>query len=750
MIRRRCLPLLGLTLAALACGGEPRSTSVTAPTPRTSTPAPAVIAPPLPASDGPLWPAMTRVEPHGDVDLGARLSEIDACGSCHPVIAAQWRESAHALASFNNPIYRVGVERFREVKGLRASRMCAGCHDPALLASGAIDAPIEPADPRAHVGVSCRTCHGITSATLDGNGSYTLTAADDLIPEEGDVESVAAHRRRQAPAALGSAAMCGACHRAFLGPETGPPHHMPGADDLGPWLASAHAGALGPVPELPLPRQGCADCHMPEETASSDDAAARRDGKLRSHRFLGGHTWLAAMRGDDEDVARISSFLAGVASVDIAAARIEREGAPTIEALPAESLAPQPGDRVLLDVVVRNLAVGHRFPGGTRDAQDTWIELAVLGADGRAIAQTDAPHRLFAHVVDDDGQLRRAREVEVFQGTIVDHTVGPRDAAVTRHAFVIPQELDEAAWPLQVTARLRHRSRSLELARETCLKGGAIDDPLRAATRARTGLSLDPCAAPPITEVAAVTLELSRAGDGQSRSDAPTWSRLRDHGLALLHQRQEHLEEAARSLTRARELLDEATPDPAMRARITLALARVAVDRGQIEEAEALLGELEGVAASRARILARGYDRVFRSGDAARLLTEHPPPPGVDPGYYVALARAEGTAGAPRAALEAARAGLSLTPRDPDLLRAAGLALDELGDDAARSALASYLHYRPADALWRLADRCERSSPACALERVAVHVHELAPPGADVPDASRPADPGRRRARVRR
>ena len=42
-----------------------------------------------------------------------------------------------------------------------------------------------------------------------------------------------------------------------------------------------------------------------EEVAGEEagpDEVARHDGVVMSHRFLGGHTWMAGMRGDDEQL----------------------------------------------------------------------------------------------------------------------------------------------------------------------------------------------------------------------------------------------------------------------------------------------------------------------------------------------------------------------------------------------------------------------------------------------------------------
>src|SRR4051812_31786808 len=54
-------------------------------------------------------------------EAGARkgdvLADVDTCEECHADAAAQFRTSAHAFASFNNPVYRYAVERYRDDVG---------------------------------------------------------------------------------------------------------------------------------------------------------------------------------------------------------------------------------------------------------------------------------------------------------------------------------------------------------------------------------------------------------------------------------------------------------------------------------------------------------------------------------------------------------------------------------------------------------------------------------------------------------
>src|SRR5579859_2307819 len=140
MARRGSWASLALAIVALGCAP---STPTSAPTAGARNPAlapatdhslandPAVppVAARLPASHGPLDPSQTAVD---GVTSGSVVTETESCAGCHADVAAEWAASAHAFGSFNNPIYRASVDRFRRVVGKDASRFCAGCHDVAL------------------------------------------------------------------------------------------------------------------------------------------------------------------------------------------------------------------------------------------------------------------------------------------------------------------------------------------------------------------------------------------------------------------------------------------------------------------------------------------------------------------------------------------------------------------------------------------------------------------------------------------
>jgi hypothetical protein len=351
----------------------------------------------LPDESAPRPPGQVRVEGTKCVIPSANFTDAKNCGSCHADIAAQWKTSAHAFASFTNPIYRVAVDKLRAERGTEASRMCASCHDLALLTSGAMDEQeIAPEDPRAHAGVSCTTCHSVTGATRDGNGSMTLRA-DEVFPSLPAESTLEKHRARVASATLRTAELCGTCHRSFLAAETGNASAFFGMDDYGAWHRSAYAGNPADRPDH-VGAQDCRGCHMPREASVLGDVAAKR-GTVPSHRFLGAHTTLAAMRGDATQLARVQAFLEKSAIIDVAAAKLN--DGPWL--MPAESARPAPGDVLELDVVLFNDRTGHRFPGGVLDNQGTKVEVTVRTSKGGVIATSDE-HEVRSQVVDAKGQ----------------------------------------------------------------------------------------------------------------------------------------------------------------------------------------------------------------------------------------------------------------------------------------------------------------------------------------------------------
>jgi tetratricopeptide (TPR) repeat protein len=567
------------------------------------------------------------------------------CAGCHADVASQWGASAHRFSSFNNPYYRVSVEAFRKERGRRASRFCGGCHEPSLVAGGAMDRPIDPTSPGAQTGVTCLVCHSLAEVDLRGNGRYLL----DLRPV---ADGGPAHGQRLRPALLGEPRVCAACHKVGLGPEITASRWLRGQNDYDAWHASAVAGnGAGSVFRPPGGAvERCQDCHMPLEPALLGDRAAR-DGQVRSHRFLGANTALPHLRGDAVQEARTAGFLRGKASLVL--------------------LWSAAGEGTV-DAVLRARRVGHRLPGGTMDSNELWLEVTALDAAGALLGRSGGrgpsgdldldTHLVRVQPVDDQARPLVRRDPQHMRGTVFDAALTPSDPQVVR--FRVPPGT------ARLEGRLLYRKFAPAYARLACAR-------LPAATR-RTCLDL------PVVELAAASL---RAGEPAPQDPAV----LVDWGLALADAPADQASLAWSPLARARALA------PA-RIEPVLGLARLALRLGQTGEVVRLAAEaarLDPGHPAPALLETRGWLDAFRfaeaRGSAERLAGRLPG----DRTTLALLARTRGLTGDAAGALAAAERLLAVDPESEEGHYQRALALRELGRAGeADQALAAYESYR--------------------------------------------------------
>lgn len=310
-----------------------------------------------------------------------------------------------------------------------------------------------------------------------------------------------------------------------------------------------------------------------------------------------------------------------------------------------------------------------------------------------------------------------------FRTQVATQTLAAREAQAVRYAFDVPRRVQ---LPLTVTARLRHRSRSLKLQAAACREartpaGQAFLDGARGAR----DVSLDPCRPQPITLIAEARVEL---GAGARAATArPAWERVYEHGMALVASLVQRLGEARHVLEAALAL----APDDRARAMVHAQLGWVASRQNRVDDALAhvaaarrLLGAEPPVLEA---IVADTYMRMNRYADAvapARACTQRAP---LNAGAWAVYARALVAVGDHADALAAARAGLAIAPRDPALLAAQATALAALGDPGAEAAQAAYSRFRAPDEAPGLRIRCARGNAACARDRNPVKTLPLRP-----------------------
>jgi Flp pilus assembly protein TadD len=462
---------------------------------------------------GPFFPSSAQVY-GGQKIPSSYFMESESCKRCHEDIYNQWFSSAHHFSSFNNQWYRKSIEYMQDTVGTRPSKWCGGCHDPAVLYSGMMDAPIKQIvhRPEAQAGLGCMMCHSIAGVkSTMGQADFYLeypqlhemaasqnplvrTLHDFLVrlnPEP--------HRRVFLKPFMRSqtAEFCSSCHKVHLDEPVNHYRWIRGFNEYDNWQASGVSGQGARSFYYPEKPSQCADCHMPL-TRSND--MGNIGGSVHSHRFPAANTALPTANQDAEQLKITEEFLkSGSLSVDIfgmmpetAQVKSGAAGGSDLSTLfavgeEAESkITPQsqgelppivaplnqtdpvvrPGDTVRVDVVVRTRKVGHFFPGGTVDAYDTWLELKATDDRNQTIfwsgmveGNGKGPVEKGAHFyrslqLDAHGNHINKRNAWATRAVVYVHLIPPGAADTVHYRLHIP---DNVGSKITLHARLCYR-----------------------------------------------------------------------------------------------------------------------------------------------------------------------------------------------------------------------------------------------------------------------------------------------------
>jgi len=745
--------------------------------------------------------AISRERIAGEVDRRGFVVETaigaGACARCHPDVVEDWRSSAHRFASFNNPFYEATVRHLRRtatgphprvaehlaefpgrVEGPAAARSkwCGGCHDPALALTGRMGRAVDRASPLAQAGLTCLACHAVdTIRDVTGNGNYNVSdlTGDPYLFAGADSGSwraflhdaalrarPEAHRRRMAKPFFRTSGYCATCHKVSVRESLNGYRWLRGQNEYDAWHDSGVSGNAARTFYLPSEARACQDCHMPPEPAPRGDLAAE-GGTVRSHRFLAANTALPYLRGDSATLRATEEFLAdGKLRVDLFALRrprtdpggpgvLEEARDPRDHVYPLDAERPllRPGERILLDVVIRNLGVGHTFPGGTNDSNQGWLELSILDGEGRILARSgsigdDGRLDPMAHVygavqLDERGERIRMRNVQDVRVTAALNVIDPGTAEVAHYGFTVPSRL--AGGRLVLRARLLWR------------KFDRIYTEFAHRSNPEGFRSFPEVPDLPITEIATAEIALPVAGDGARDTIGPgvgersgsgatagngsvaPWVRVNDYGIGLL------LEGDTRLARRAFREVERLAPG---RIDGPLNLARAALRDGDLAEAYGALERVESIRSGDARaawVWGRVLQEDGRYGRAVRayrrVLEDFPE----DRAAWRNLGRVLYLDGRLDAALGALDRVLEIDPEDRAAhyfrmltLRAAGR------EEQARVAEAAFEHYRIDESAQALTREHRARNPGVNLMAQPIHTHEL--------DAAAPRTDGRRDA----
>ena len=400
--------------------------------------------------------------------------ESNACERCHQDIYKQWQSSMHHFSSFNNQWYRKSIEYMQDTVGVKPSKWCAGCHDPALLYSGMFDTPIQQLGvnrPEAQAGLGCMMCHSIVQVkSTMGQGDFYLEypKLHELAASKNPVVrylhdfmirlNPEPHRRvflkpfmkEQAPE------FCSSCHKVHLDVPVNNYRWIRGFNEYDNWQASGVSGQGARSFYYPPKPQQCADCHMPLEPSKD---FGNVNGFVHSHRFPGANTAVPFANRDEQQLELSERFLkAKAVTVDIFAMTSARatstnatgqadmstdfavgeesesaatatgvEASPVTAPLNRVNATIRRGDDARIDVVVRTRSVGHFFPGGTIDAYDTWLELKATDDKGQVL--------FWSGKVEDNGKGPVDNSAHFYRSLMIDahgNPINKRNAWATR------------------------------------------------------------------------------------------------------------------------------------------------------------------------------------------------------------------------------------------------------------------------------------------------------------------------------
>ncbi|MGD8379418.1 MAG: tetratricopeptide repeat protein [Gammaproteobacteria bacterium] len=517
------------------------------------------------------------------------------CENCHKDTYKEWFHSMHHFSSFNNPAYLFSVRNTRKMAlerdgNVKASRWCAGCHDPVPFFSGAFDKPDfdDVHDPTSQAGITCVTCHAITHInSVKGNSDYTIEEPlqypfayshnpflqwvnHQLVKAKPEM-----HKKTFLKSFHGSAEFCSTCHKVHLPVALNHYKWLRGQDHYDAWLLSGVSGHG--VASFYYPKKAktnCQSCHMP--LMASNDFGARffdDSGKLKvhDHQFMSANTAIPALKKMPAWVNdKQRDFLDGVMRVDIFGIRDggQIDGqlhAPLRPELPVLS----PGQQYLLETVIRTMTMGHVFTQGTADSNEIWMDVTVRDGDrviGRSGAMRDGDgrvdpwsHFVNAWVLDRDGHKIDRRNPEDIFTMLYNHQIPPGAADVIHYRLRVPRDVHG---PITVNVKLQYRKFDTTYMKDFQGKAFKTND-LPVTTLAEDSITLP---------VAGVAEEVP-----PQKSDIIPWQRWNDYGIGLMRKPQNRqLRQAEEAFRQVGEL---------GRADGPLNLARAFLREGRLDEA---------------------------------------------------------------------------------------------------------------------------------------------------------------------
>lgn len=531
-------------------------------------------------------PSLARTSSGNFIPAKALMND-DYCKQCHADVHASWEKSVHHFSSFNNPPYLASVNETRQVSlkrdgDVKASRWCAGCHDPVPFFSGAFDDPNFDLvqHPTAHAGITCTACHAITNVnSTRGNADYTIEEPQHypFAYSENNVLQWINHQLVKAKPSFHkktflkpfhkTAEFCSTCHKVHLPYELN--HYkafLRGQNHYDNYLLSGVSGHGARSFYYPPQAQvNCNGCHMPLQP--SDDFGAQffagaSELSVHNHLFPAANTGIAWLKDHPDTIQAHQEFLHGTMRVDLFGVREDGKiDGRLIAPLRPQVPTLQPGKSYLIETVVRTLKLGHLFTQGTVDSNEVWLMITarsgnkILGQSGmiNPDKQNEVDpwsHFLNVFMLDKDGNRINRRNPQDIFTPLYNHQIPPGAGQTVHFALNLPEKLTD---PVSVEVKLMYRKFDQDYMEFVANENEKLGTPIRGDhpnQPYRNDL--------PVTTLAVDHIIFPVEGIAERVSnndvDFPTWQRWNDYGIGLFLKGKAELRQAAEAFTEVETL----------------------------------------------------------------------------------------------------------------------------------------------------------------------------------------------------
>ncbi len=411
----------------------------------------------------------------GDFLPADAFPKASYCANCHQDAHREWRQSAHAN-SFRAPFYLKNIDLLIHQKGIEYTRHCEGCHNPIALLAGTLTKDSTLGRSFDEDGITCMVCHSIQRIQdTAGTGSYVMGVPATMVTEEGtplpgeaSYDDILAHPKLHSRAVMKdfyrTPEFCGVCHKAALPKMLNDYKWQRAFSVYDEWQQSSWS-RQSPLPFYKKDSVStCQTCHMAPSDSSRDYAA--KEGKIKSHRFLGANTAIPAFYGYQVQLDKVRNFLKDAVSIDLFA--IERIGAggkeQIIAPLGSTAFRLAGGESVTVCLVIQNKKIGHSLVPEQRDFYESWVEFEARDAGGKVVYRSgylepngyveEHAHTYTNRLTSVSGKLLDLHQVWETKVKTYDNTILPGRSDLVRYRFWIPSD---AQSPITFTTKVNYR-----------------------------------------------------------------------------------------------------------------------------------------------------------------------------------------------------------------------------------------------------------------------------------------------------